>query len=338
MYDKPELLARSLQLASLGLGTIGSTPLCGWLLVNEQKQIVSEGWLPKSPILSNSSFAGNFPDQTSTHLTLVLSRLSDITPELMIKLQQYKIGQIQVATSISDDLKNTLRKAHIEVEDALLHEEEAFLNRRFFTFHSEHRPYIILKWAETADGFVARKNFDSKWISNSLSRRLVHKWRAEEDAIMVGTNTAHYDNPRLNVRDWSGSDPLRIVIDKNLRLDSELLLFDGSQPTLCYNLKTSRKSGKNEWVRLQEKNSASFFKAMLHDLYERNVQSLIVEGGSQLLHFLIEHQLWDEARVFTAEVFFKEGIAAPKIADAMLLSDTKIDSDRLRIYQKLNRK
>ena len=105
----------------------------------------------------------------------------------------------------------------------------------------KQRPFILLKWAETADGFIARKNFDSKWISNPQSRRLVHQWRADEDAIMVGTNTAHYDNPRLNVRGVTGNDPIRVVIDRQLRLDPSLHVFDGNQPTLCYNLKRIRR-------------------------------------------------------------------------------------------------
>ena len=338
MYDKLDLLARSLQLAALGLGTNGSAPLRGWLLVNEQKQIVLEGWLPKYSILSNSSVAGNISEQPLSLGILVLSGLTDISPELLTKLLHHSIHQVWIAASVSEGIKNTLKRENIEVKDALLPYEEAFLNRRFYTFHSEHRPYIVLKWAETADGFIARTNYDSKWISNALSRRLVHKWRAEEDAIMVGTNTAHYDNPRLNVRAWSGHDPLRIVIDKNLRLDKGLLLFDNAQPTLCYNQQVDRKEGKNEWIMIQEKEAVLFFKAILQDLYKRHVQSLIVEGGSQLLHFLVKHQLWDEARVFTAKGFFHEGIAAPKFLNAEPLSDTQIDSDRLRIYQKLNKK
>lgn len=338
MHNKPDLLRRCLQLAMLGLGNVSSTPLQGWLLVNDQTKVLAEGWLPGFPILSNSSGPGNFFPQTSGAYTLILNQLMHASPELITRLRQCSVSHILIAASVTDDLKSKLRKTDITIEDAQLADHESFLNRRFYTFQTKQRPYIILKWAQTADGFVARKNYDSKWISNSLSRRLVHKWRAEEDAIMVGTNTAHYDNPRLNVRNWSGRDPLRIVIDNQLRLDSNLLMFDNSQPTVCYNQQADRQEGVNEWVRISEEEPLAFFKAILHDLYQRKIQSLIVEGGSQLLQFLTENQLWDEARVFTADVFFKEGIAAPNLTGANQISTTSIDGDQLRIYQKLNRK
>ncbi len=338
MHEKPDLLARSLQLARLGLSKTSDAHLGGWMLVNEQTKILSEGWLPKFPVLSNLSFPGSQAHRTSAPNTLVLNRLSDIPPELMKRLRLFSVGQILVAASVADQLKSKISELGITIEDKLLADKESFLNRRFYTFQSQHRPFIVLKWAETADGFVARQNYESKWISNSLSRRLVHKWRAEEDAILVGTNTAHYDNPRLNVRNWSGKNPLRIVLDKNLRLNPQLLLFDNSQPTLCYNLKTDVSKGKNEWVKILEKEPLAFFKAVLHNLYQRNIHSLIVEGGAQLLQFLIQHQLWDEARVFTTDVFFREGIAAPELTNAKLLSIDAIDNDQLRIYQKLNKK
>ena len=134
-----------------------------------------------------------------------------------------------------------MESAGIKVTIGILEKEGRELNKRFFTSIEKQRPYIILKWAQTTDGFIARKNYDSKWISGEQSRKLVHKWRSEEDAIMVATHTAQYDNPRLDVRDWSGKSPIRVVIDKKLELSDKLNLFDGSVQTLCFNLKENRK-------------------------------------------------------------------------------------------------
>ena len=145
------------------------------------------------------------------------------------------------------------------------------MNNRFFTFIEKYRPYIILKWAETADGYIARENHESKWISNDHSRQLAHRWRSEEDAVMVGTRTAEYDNPTLNVRDWSGRDPVRVVIDRHLGLSNKLNLFDRSQPTLCYNLLQDEEQGSLAWVRLGKEN---FLEEMLLNLYQRKIQEL----------------------------------------------------------------
>jgi len=130
-----------------------------------------------------------------------------------------------------------LKKAGCMVQSGILENKGYMLNRRFFTFHNKRRPYIVLKWAETQDGFMVKKGCGSRWISNKLSRKLVHKWRSEEDAIMVGTNTAKLDNPKLNTRDWSGKDPVRIVIDRQRRLKDDLNIFDKKNLTLCYNTK-----------------------------------------------------------------------------------------------------
>ena len=198
----------------------------------------------------------------------------------------------------------------------------------FFTMIEKQRPYVILKWAQTADGFVARKNFDSKWISSEQSRMMVHQWRAEEDAILVGTNTAQYDNPQLNVRDWAGKSPLRLVIDKALRLPQTLHLFDRSLPTIVYNLVQAEDYENLSFVKLAEN---QFLETLLSDLHQRKIQSLFVEGGSQLLNSFLALGLWDEARVFESETTFEEGIAAPKIKMPQF-NQIQLKEDVLRIY------
>jgi diaminohydroxyphosphoribosylaminopyrimidine deaminase/5-amino-6-(5-phosphoribosylamino)uracil reductase len=221
-----------------------------------------------------------------------------------------------------------LRAAGIEVVMGVLEKEASFFNRRFLTYITRKRPYVILKWAQTSDGFIARENFDSKWISDVLSRQLVHKWRSEEDAVLVGSNTARHDNPHLNVRDWSGRDPLRVVIDRNFSLPEDLHLLNGIQSTLRYNTVKSEMSGNVTAVQLAREN---FLEAMMNDLASRKVQSVIVEGGATILNEFIAHNLWDEARVFTAPVAFQSGIRAPKL-DATPVHEQHLNSDTLATF------
>jgi diaminohydroxyphosphoribosylaminopyrimidine deaminase/5-amino-6-(5-phosphoribosylamino)uracil reductase len=327
MPCKIDLLNRTLQLASSGLGQVSPNPLLGWVLVSTHSEIMAEGWAPQKPLLSI-----DFIGESKGSSTLYVNSLYDTEPKLFQTLSNFGINKICSAGPISAPFQQKL-PASITWKDNLLPKVEAFFNRRYLSFSSQKRPYIILKWAETKDSFVARKNYDSKWISNTHSRRLVHKWRAEEDAILVGTNTAHYDNPKLNVRMWSGRNPVRIVIDKHLRLDKNLSLFDGSQPTLCYNSQIDQTQENLTWVNIPASNNQlGFFSRMLQDLWQRDVQSVIIEGGAQLLHFLIEHQLWDEARVFTSTKTFEKGIAAPKIDPQLLAETSFISDDILRIY------
>jgi diaminohydroxyphosphoribosylaminopyrimidine deaminase/5-amino-6-(5-phosphoribosylamino)uracil reductase len=163
------------------------------------------------------------------------------TPPCADLLVEQKVKKVVVANldtnpRVAGQGIKKLRAAGVEVITGIRDKEGQSLNKRFFTAIEKQRPYILLKWAETADGFMARENYDSKWISHELSRQLVHQWRTQEDAVLVGTRTAMHDNPQLNVRDWSGRNPVRIVLDRFLRLSDKLHLFDGRQKTLCYNV------------------------------------------------------------------------------------------------------
>jgi diaminohydroxyphosphoribosylaminopyrimidine deaminase/5-amino-6-(5-phosphoribosylamino)uracil reductase len=220
-----------------------------------------------------------------------------------------------------------LREAGIEVVTGILDRDGRELNKRFFTSVEKHRPYIILKWAETADGFIARENHDSKWISDDYSRQLVHKWRTEEDAVLVGARTAQFDDPQLNVRDWSGRNPVRIVIDRFLKLGDGLKLFDGSQKTIRYNVLKHEEHKNQLMVRLDE---GDFLNDLLKDLLKQKIQSVIVEGGAFTLEQFITAGLWDEARIFASPKLFGKGIAAPKLVGRELLSQ-KLDHDILKV-------
>ncbi len=196
-------------------------------------------------------------------------------------------------------------------------------HKRFFTFHNKKRPYIILKWAETADGFMAPIKKDEKkpvWITNKYSRQLVHKWRAEEQAILVGTNTVTEDNPSLTVRDWSGENPIRVVLDRTSKLNSDYSIFNDEAKTLRV---TNKDIDFEKPIAIQ----------IADVLFKQNINSIIIEGGSQTLQTFIDENLWDEARVFTGNTSFKTGIKVPELI-GNLISESQIKNDLLKIYAK----
>ena len=337
MHPYKNLFIRNLQLAELGLGKTMPTPLNAWTLFDETQHVVAEGWLPKYPVHKDSFVVKPRSEHQSANL-LILTRLDGVDQDLIDFISTFSITQLFVLAKVTPESASFLALHGVLVVDSLMPDEEANTNKRFYQYISEYRPYIILKWAETSDGFVARSNYDSKWISSPLSRRLVHKWRSEEEAIMVGTNTANYDNPKLNVRKWTGRNPVRIVLDRYLRLGQGLHLFNSSHPTIIYNQIKSEVKPNLSFINTEGDSYLEFFASVLTDLYSRNIQSIFVEGGSRLLQFLIENGLWNEARVFTSPVSFVKGIAAPTISKSWLHSNTQIAEDQLKIYQKLNKK
>ena len=313
-------MRRALELAELGRGKVSPNPVVGCVIVKEDK-IIGEGYHQKyGEAHAEVNAVNSVEDQTdivgsTVYVTLEPCAHFGKTPPCANLLVDKKVGKVVIAAFDSNPLVGgkgiqILEEAGIEVETGLLQEEARWQNRRFFTQIEKKRPYVILKWAQTQDGFVARSDYSSKWISNSSSRRLVHQWRAEEDAIMVGKNTAKYDDPALNVRDWVGKNPLRLVIDSKLELSQSLKLFDQAVPTICYNTQKTEESGNLEFVKLKPGFSLD---QILEDLHNRNIQSLLVEGGSFLLNKFIELGLWDEARIFTSRNKFGKGIKAPLI-------------------------
>jgi diaminohydroxyphosphoribosylaminopyrimidine deaminase/5-amino-6-(5-phosphoribosylamino)uracil reductase len=313
--------------------------MVGCVIVHGNK-IIGEGWTQayggahaEVNAISTIEDQSMLPESTA-YVTLEPCAHFGKTPPCADLLVKHKFKRVVVACTDPNPMVAgkgiaKLKASEITVELGLLEQEAIDFNKRFFTSLNKKRPYVILKWAKTSDGFIARKNYDSKWISNEYSRKLGHQWRAEEDAIMVGTNTAKYDDPMLNVRDWKGKDPVRVVIDKQLRLDKKLKLFNGTQSTLCYNLIENAEKGNTTYIKLKEED---FLEGLLLDLYKRKVQSMIVEGGSQLLQSFIDKNLWDEARIFTGEILFEEGIAAPKIEEEMM-SKQNIMKDSLTIIR-----
>ena len=207
-----------------------------------------------------------------------------------------------------------LRDAGCHVTEQILEEECDWLNVRYMTFHRKHRPYVVLKWAQTADGFidvVRNRNIVGRptWITGWYEQTLVHKWRSEEQAVMAGTNTAVADNPMLNVRRWHGHQPLRVTLDRHLRLPVSLHLFDGALPTLVF---TEQHRPDTEHIRYATIPFDEHLpQRILDELHHRNILSLLIEGGAQLLQTFIDADLWDEARIFTGDVRFGDGVKAP---------------------------
>lgn len=338
MHNDELYIQRAFDLALLGLGSVSPNPLVGCVIVYNDK-VIGEGWHKKygeahAEVNAINSVADkSLLPQSTVYVSLEPCAHFGKTPPCSDLLVRYGVKRVVISNIDTNPLVGgkgikKLEDSGIEVTTGVMEREGLEINKRFFTGLKKKRPYIILKWAETADGFVARKNYDSKWISNETSRKLVHKWRAEEDAIMVGTNTAHHDDPQLNVRDWSGRNPVRVVIDRSLRLSKSLKLFDGTQTTLCYNLLSDQESEGLRYVKLLANN---FFEALFLNLFEQGLRSVIVEGGAQLLNLLIEKGMWDEARVFVSQIKFEEGIDAPRITG--LVAEELIDTDKLLIYK-----
>lgn len=332
-------MRRALELATLGQGRVSPNPMVGCVIVHHN-QIVGEGWHRKyGDWHAEVNAVNDVTDQSllresTVYVTLEPCSHHGKTPPCADLLVQHQVKRVVICNVDTNPLVGgqgiaKLREAGIAVQTGVMATEGRWLNRRFFTFIEQNRPYIILKWAETADGFIARKNQDSKWISSPLSRMLVHRWRAEETAIMVGTNTALHDNPQLNVRDWSGNNPLRIVVDLSLRLPGSLRLFDGRQPTICYNLLKNDQRNNLQFVQVQTRDT--LLTEIIQDLYARKIQSLIVEGGSALLNSFIAQQWWDEIRLFKSPQTFGSGIAAP-VFQGNLLNVNEVTGDRLFCY------
>ena len=332
------LMHRAFELAKLGQGSVSPNPLVGCVIVKDGV-VIAEGWHKQygEPHAEVNAIANvkdkNLLPGSTVYVNLEPCSHTGKTPPCADLLIKHRVKKVIISNVDSNPLVGgagikKLTEAGIEVITGVLEREGRHLNKRFFIFHEAQRPYIILKWAQTADGFIARSNYESRWISNEYSRQLVHKWRSEEDAVLVGTKTAAHDNPMLSVRDWSGRNPVRIVIDRFLRLSDKLNLFDGTGRTICYNLLKHEEHANLKLIRLDEKD---FLISLLDHLMKEKIQSVIVEGGALTLSLFIEAGLWDEARVFTSTRLFHEGISAPSFKGD-LITEEKIDSDLLKIY------
>jgi diaminohydroxyphosphoribosylaminopyrimidine deaminase/5-amino-6-(5-phosphoribosylamino)uracil reductase len=251
-------------------------------------------------------------------------------------IQQKKIPRVVISLldpfpSVNGMGARQLIDAGIQVETGCLKDEGAFINRRFLTYLLKKRPYVILKWAQTSDGFMdlEREPGDpvgTNWISGPVCRTLVHKWRAEESAIMVGTGTIITDNPRLNLRRWSGDQPIRVTIDRSGRIPASAHILSGDQDTIVFTTLAGNYSGKTRSIRIDPSYGIA---DLLEELHEQKIVSILVEGGARLLNAFLDEGLWDEARVLTGPMTFSQGVQAPHMSmdpyEAADISGTKLE-------------
>lgn len=337
--NKTLLMERCIDLAGSGFPDVMPNPMVGSLVYHDDK-IIGEGF--------HQYFGGHHAEVNAlksvkekellkeSALFVSLEPCSHFgkTPPCTSLIIESGIKKVIIASTDPNPLVSgkgieILRNSGIIVETGFLEEKERELNRRFYTFHERKRPYIILKFAQTEDGFIARSDYSSKWISNEYSRLLVHKWRSEEMAILVGKNTAFYDNPQLNNRFSSGKNPLRLVIDSLLEIPANHYLLDQTLKTIVYN------SELTEIIMNIEYQKLNFHESVPHQicnhLFQENIQSVIIEGGRQTIQSFVDAGLWDEARVFKTPIIFNSGIKAPEFAGT-LIKQMSIQNNLLEIY------
>jgi diaminohydroxyphosphoribosylaminopyrimidine deaminase/5-amino-6-(5-phosphoribosylamino)uracil reductase len=334
-------MKRCFELARKGLGLTRANPLVGCVILHGDR-IIGEGYHhefggPHAEVNAIRSVKEQhlLPEST-LYCNMEPCAHHGKTPPCSVLICQKGIRKVVISNtdpfpSVNGAGIRQMEAAGIEVSKGCLEQEGYHLNRRFLHFHGEKRPYVILKWARTRDGFIdfVREPGDpvgTNWITDRVSRTLVHKWRSEETAVMIGTHTVITDNPRLNVRRWTGMDPVRITIDRKGRLANDSRILDGSQDTLVFTGVSGKYSGRTRSIPVDPSYDLD---DLMVELYEQQILSVFVEGGAELHRSFIESGLWDEARVFTGKVSFGQGVKAPEIpgepAERLGFGDTRLD-------------
>lgn len=353
-------MLRCLELAKLGAGHVAPNPMVGAVLVYEDR-IIGEGWHQEyGKAHAEVNCIGRAVENGLTDLIKKSTLYVSLEPcahfgktppcaDLIIanKIPNVVIGCRDPFEEVNGKGIEKLKAAGINVESGILEEECTLLNKRFFTFHTKKRPYILLKWAQTNDGYIAPLNppqggtlepqRQRLFISNEYSNRLVHQWRSEETAIMVGTNTALHDDPSLTTRLWPGTSPVRLVIDMNLRLPGSLKVFDGSVKTIVFNTVKQEERPNLSFIKLDKEKQ--FVSQLMDILYKLKIQSVLVEGGAALLQTFIESGIWDEARVIVnGELSSRllsggNGLPAPVLKNEQLITEEKISTDTISYFR-----
>jgi diaminohydroxyphosphoribosylaminopyrimidine deaminase / 5-amino-6-(5-phosphoribosylamino)uracil reductase len=336
-------MQRCLDLARLGAGNVAPNPMVGAVLVYNDK-IIGEGYHQQygeahaevNCINSVSATERHLISHSTLYVSLEPCSHHGKTPPCADLIIKKSIPKVVIA--VRDPFKEVdgkgiekLISAGVEVVLNIQEKEGKELNKRFFTLHQLQRPYIILKWAQTAGGKIGSGTNERLLISNEITNRLVHKWRSEESAILVGTNTALADDPSLNVRSWKGNDPVRMVIDKDLRLATTLKIFHGNQKTIVFNTIKQEEQGNLLYVKLSAKDN--FIHQLLLSCHRLNIQSILVEGGFALLQSFINAGIWDEARIITnTSLAIKSGLAAPILANCLEEKKEFIRTDTITYF------
>ena len=336
-------MRRCLELAKQGAGYVAPNPMVGAVLVQDGK-IIGEGFHqqyggPHAEVNCINSVREQDKYKISSSVLYVslepCSHFGKTPPcsDLIIanKIPEVVIGCRDPFKEVDGKGIEKLKIAGVTVTVGILEKKCRQLNKRFFTFHTKHRPYIILKWAETADGKIAGDGTTRLLISNEQTNRLVHKWRSEEASILVGTNTALLDDPELTTRNWPGPSPVRLVVDMDLKLPAPLKIFNDKQRTVIFN--KIKHEEKDHLIYYQVTEDVNLVNQIVNALYQMKIQSVIVEGGARLLQSFIDEEMWDEARIIkNEELIINNGLAAPELEIKNAKQEIKILGDSIKIY------
>jgi diaminohydroxyphosphoribosylaminopyrimidine deaminase / 5-amino-6-(5-phosphoribosylamino)uracil reductase len=344
MTADEQYMFRCLELAQKGAGGVAPNPMVGSLLVHEGR-IIGEGYHkayggPHAEVECLASVAESdrqIISSSTLYVSLEPCAHQGKTPPCTDMIIRERIPVVVIGCGDPFPLVNgtgimKLESAGILVKQHVLEAEAKMLNKRFFTFHQQQRPYIILKWAQTLNGMISGDGKERLQISNSLTNQLVHQWRTAESAILIGTETALIDNPRLTSRIPGGRNPVRLVIDRELRLPKSLHIFDLTVQTIIFNTKLEEQAGNIYYCKLDD--VKGLLPAMLFKLYTLGIQSVLVEGGKKLHESFIQAGLWDEIRrISSSDIYNQQGYQAPALPDLRLLKSDHLETDRIDYFQ-----
>lgn len=317
-------MKRALELASKGLGQVAPNPMVGCVIVRNN-QIIAEGYHEQygsahAEPTAIKQVSDEFLKESTLYVTLEPCSHYGKTPpcaDLIIskRIKKVVVGNLDSNPLVSGKGIQKLKDAGIEVEYGVLDKECRTLNKRFFTFHEKKRPYVILKWAQTHDGFISRwplpQEKEDNWITGKESKELVHQWRAQEQAILIGYNTLINDNPLLTTRLASGKNPTRLVLSRTIELPTDLNVFNQDAKTIVFNPLKNEAKNNIEFVKIDWNKKAQ---EVLEYCFKKNISSIIVEGGTNTIYHFMNSNAWDEAQVFVNPTKkFEQGISAPEI-------------------------
>jgi diaminohydroxyphosphoribosylaminopyrimidine deaminase / 5-amino-6-(5-phosphoribosylamino)uracil reductase len=337
-------MRRCIQLAELGAGHAAPNPMVGAVLVQHDR-IIGEGYhqaygqahAEVNCIESVQEADRHIIPHATLYVSLEPCSHFGKTPPCTDLIIKHRIPHVVVGcTDPFPEVKGrgiaALQAAGVGVITNVLQPYCTELNKRFFTFHTQHRPYIVLKWAQSANGKMARADLARFAISNEYSRRLVHQWRSQEAGILVGTNTAFFDDPELTNRFWYGAQPVRLIVDMDLRLPSSLKLFDRQVRTIIFNRRKHEE--QHNLLYYQVTDDTELVHQVVHALYQLKIQSVLVEGGARLLQSFIDQRMYDEIRVITnEELRMPEGLSAPVFSQAEKIAGSRLVTDRIDVYK-----
>ncbi|HUX83782.1 MAG TPA: bifunctional diaminohydroxyphosphoribosylaminopyrimidine deaminase/5-amino-6-(5-phosphoribosylamino)uracil reductase RibD [Chitinophagaceae bacterium] len=339
MADDEQLMSRCIQLAANVRGLVAPNPMVGAVLVHEGR-IIAEGYHrefgeahAEADCLRRAELSAKELIRASTlYVNLEPCSHQGKTPPCADLILDHGIPEVVIGTQDPFELVQgrgirKLEAGGIRVRSGILAQACRDLNIRFFTFHEKKRPYLILKWARSRDGFIAGKEGSPVKLTRSLTDRLVHKWRSEEAAILIGAKTLWADQPRLTNRLWTGPSPVRVVLGRNPEFPQGSPLLDGNPRTLVFNSEKSGSADGVEFIRIRE--GIAPLGQLLVGLHHRAIQSVLVEGGAELLGMFLRERCWDEARVITTPVWMGEGIREPVLKGSRVVREYDLEGDRI---------